>query len=236
VSAPPAVGGLPTGEEKTRRVREIFDAIAPRYELVNHLITLGLDGRWRTRCVEALALPAGSVILDVAAGTGDLCVVAARLGLRPIAADLSGGMLAERRTPAPAVQCDVAALPLADASVDGVVCGFALRNFTDLADAFSELARVVRPGGRVSLLEVGAPERRLTRAGFGLWFNRVVPVIGGALSDSAAYRYLPASVAYLPDVAALRAALVAAGFSGVNRHLLSGGLSQLYTATRSGQT
>jgi demethylmenaquinone methyltransferase / 2-methoxy-6-polyprenyl-1,4-benzoquinol methylase len=235
VSAPPDVDGLPTGEDKTRRVREMFDAIAPRYELVNRLITFGLDGHWRTRCVDALALPAGSVVLDVASGTGDLCVAAAQRGLRPLALDLSAGMLSVRRSPAPAVQCAAEALPIGYGSVDGVVCGFALRNFTHLDAALAEMARVLRPGGRVALLEVGAPERPLTRACFDVWFSRVVPMIGGALSDTAAYRYLPASVAYLPDAAGMRTALVAAGFSGVNRHLLSGGLSQLYTATKAGR-
>ncbi len=97
------------------------------------------------------------------------------------------------------------------------------------------MARVLRPGGRLSLLEVGAPERAVTRIGFSIWFERVVPLIGGAISDGAAYRYLPRSVAYLPSPTELRAELCEVGFSGVNRRLLSGGLSQLVTATRSGR-
>lgn len=226
---------LPTGAEKTRRVREMFDTIAPRYELVNGLMTVGLDARWRARTVDALGLPERSVVLDVAAGTGDLCEVARRRGLRPVALDLSMGMLSATSSTAPAVQCDAGALPIAAGVADGVVCGFALRNFSDLGTALSEMARVLRPGGRVALLEVGAPTGRLTRAGFGVWFNHVVPAIGAAISDADAYRYLPASVAYLPDPASLRALLRSVGFSGVNRRQLSGGLSQLYTATRAGQ-
>jgi demethylmenaquinone methyltransferase/2-methoxy-6-polyprenyl-1,4-benzoquinol methylase len=227
---------LPTGAEKTRLVREMFDTIAPRYELVNRLMTFGIDARWRARTLDALALPAGSVVLDIAAGTGDLSEVARRRALAPIALDLSFGMLSAATTPAPAVQCDASALPIATGVADGVVCGFALRNFSDLPAVFEEMARALRPGGRVALLEVGAPSGRLVKAGFSIWFQHVVPLIGAALSDRDAYRYLPASVAYLPDPAVLRALLRSAGFSGVNRRLLSGGLSQLYTATRMGPT
>jgi demethylmenaquinone methyltransferase/2-methoxy-6-polyprenyl-1,4-benzoquinol methylase len=229
------VEGLPTGAEKTRRVREMFDTIAPRYELVNDVMTLGLCARWRTRTVDALALPAGSLVLDVAAGTGDLCEVAARRGLQPLAFDLSMGMLHATSSTAAAVQCDAAALPVATGAADGVVCGFALRNFTDLPAALAEMARALRPGGRVALLEVGDPTGALTRAGYTAWFGHVVPLIGAALSDRDAYRYLPASVAYLPEPEALRDLLRGVGFSGVNRHLLTGGLSQLFTATRAGR-
>jgi len=213
----------------------MFDTIAPRYELVNGLMTVGLDARWRARTVEALGLPRGSVVLDVAAGTGDLCEVARRRGLRPIALDLSYGMLSATSTAAPGVQCDASALPAATGVADGVVCGFALRNFADLRGALAEMARALRPGGRIALLEVGAPTGRLTKAGFGLWFNHVVPAIGAAVSDRAAYRYLPASVAYLPGPDAIRDVLRSVGFSGVNHRQLSGGLSQLYTATREGR-
>lgn len=234
--APSNQGALPTGAEKAKRVQEMFDTIAPRYELVNGLMTVGLDARWRARTVDALGLPAGSLVLDVAAGTGDLCEVARRRGLRPVALDLSLGMLQASSTVAPAAQCAAEALPIASCVADGAVCGFALRNFSDLRGALAEMARVLRPGGRVALLEVGAPSGRLTKAGFGVWFNHVVPAIGAAVSDRAAYRYLPASVAYLPDPETLRELLRAVGFSGVNRRQLSGGLSQLYTATRTGRS
>jgi len=223
---------LPPLEEKTEVVRSMFDAIAPRYELVNRVMTFGLDASWRRRTVSSLGLPPGSLVLDLACGTGDLSRTAAAHGLRPIGADLSFGMLSASHDTGPLVHADAAALPLADASVDGLLCGYALRNFTDLPRCLGEMARVVRPGGRISLLEVGAPESTLIGLGYRLWFERIVPVIGGLLSDRAAYRYLPASTAYLPEPAALRNMLLAAGFSGVNHHHLSGGLSQLITATR----
>lgn len=226
---------LPVGDEKTALVRSMFDTIAPRYDLVNRTMTFGLDVRWRRRALGALALPAGSTVLDLACGTGDFLKLLAADGFRPVGADLSWGMLAANRTGAPLAQADGAALPLATGTVDGVTCGYALRNFTDLAAVLGELGRVVRPGGRISLLEVAEPDGGLLRLGHRIWFRRVVPVIGGLLSDPAAYRYLPRSTAYLPSADELRRLLVDAGFSSVNRRTLSGGLSQLLTATRSGR-
>jgi len=234
VTASLTSGGLPVGEEKTRRVREMFDTIAPRYQMVNRLMTLGLDARWRRRTVRSLGLPASSTVLDVATGTGDLAAEARRQGHCVVGVDLSIGMLAADRDKPAAAQCDAAALPLSDRAVDGVLCGYALRNFTDLRACLAEMARVLRPGGRVALLEVSEPPGGLTRMGFEIWFNRVVPLIGGTISDRDAYQYLPKSVAYLPGTDELRAMLRDVGFSGVNRQLLSGGLSQLVTATRKG--
>jgi demethylmenaquinone methyltransferase / 2-methoxy-6-polyprenyl-1,4-benzoquinol methylase len=223
---------LPPVEEKTQTVRTMFDAIAPRYERVNRIMTFGLDAGWRRRTVRSLGLPAGSVVLDLACGTGDLSRTAEASGLVPIGADLSFGMLAASHGVATLLQADATSLPLADGSIDGVLCGYALRNFTDLTESVAEMARVLRPGGRLSILEVGAPRSRLVRVGYDLWFRRCVPVIGGLLSDRAAYRYLPASTVYLPEPEELRALLLDAGFSGVNHRELSGGLSQLITATR----
>ena len=232
IAARAAQADLPTGTEKTALVRSMFDAIAPRYDMVNRLMTFGLDIRWRKQSVDALGLPVGSLVLDLACGTGDFLRILQSEGFRPMGMDLSWGMLAANRTGEPLTQADVSALPVADASLDGITCGYALRNFTDLQAAFGELGRVVRPGGRISLLEVAEPERTLLLVGHRTWFRHVVPVIGGLLSDSAAYRYLPKSTAYLPPTAELRSMLLDAGFSSVNRRALSGGLSQLITATR----
>ena len=146
--------------------------------------------------------------------------------------DLSFGMLAADRSGSPRSQADILNLPVGDHSVDGATCGFALRNLLDLPAFFQELARVVRPGGRIALLDVGVPRNRLIRFGNGIYFGKVVPKIGGWLSDPAAYRYLPKSVAYLPPRDEMLSALRDAGFSDATHQQLSGGLTQLMLATR----
>jgi demethylmenaquinone methyltransferase / 2-methoxy-6-polyprenyl-1,4-benzoquinol methylase len=227
-----APASLPEGPEKVVAVRAMFDAIAPRYDLVNRIMTFRLDTRWRRRAVAALSLPPGSVVLDLAAGTGDLCRDLQRAGHRPVGVDLSFGMLAAARTTAPLVHADALDLPVAAAAADGVTCGFALRNLVDLAAFLTEVARVVRPGGRIALLEVAEPVNPALRAGHAVYFGRVVPRIGGLLSDADAYDYLPRSVAYLPEPEELVAMVRRAGFADAERRLLTGGISQLLVGTR----
>jgi demethylmenaquinone methyltransferase/2-methoxy-6-polyprenyl-1,4-benzoquinol methylase len=212
----------------------MFDAIAPRYDMVNRLMTFGLDQSWRRDTIAALALPEGSLVLDVACGTGDLSRLARRRGYRVIGADLSRGMLAANHSGAPLLQADCSQLPFTDGAFDGLVCGYALRNFSDLAGALTETARVIRPGGRLAMLEVDAPTSAVLRTGYDVWFTRVVPLIGAVLSDRDAYHYLPRSVAYLPPTPVVRRMLSEAGYSGVGIRPLAGGLSQLLFATRSG--
>lgn len=223
---------LPEGDEKVAAVREMFDAIAPRYDRLNRIISFRLDVRWRKRAIRDLALRSGSTVLDLASGTGDLCIDLAASGLRPISMDLSFGMLAADRSGAPRVQTDILRLPVPDRSVDGVTCGFALRNLLDLGRFFDELARVLRPGGRIALLDVSTPPNRVLRFGNDIYFGKIVPKIGAALSDGAAYSYLPKSVAYLPDPDSLLTMLRSAGFSDATHRQLSGGLTQLMVGTR----
>jgi len=224
---------LPPGDEKVAAVRSMFDSIAPRYDLVNRVMTFRMDVGWRKRAIRELGLPAGSTVLDLAAGTGDLCRMLQDAGLSPVGLDLSYGMLAAARTDAPLAQADALRLPVADGSIDGITCGFALRNFRELGPFFDELGRVVRPGGRISLLEVAEPPNRLLRFGHGIYFGKVVPRIGAAISgQKAAYQYLPKSVAYLPEPGEMLDRLRRAGFDRVERALLSVGISQLVTATR----
>jgi demethylmenaquinone methyltransferase/2-methoxy-6-polyprenyl-1,4-benzoquinol methylase len=212
----------------------MFDTIAPRYDLMNRLMTFGLDQAWRRGAVASLALPEDALVLDLACGTGDLSRLALRRGYRVVGADLSAGMLAANGASTPLVEADGSRLPFGDGAFDGLVCGYALRNFTDLAATLSECARVLRAGGRLAVLEVDAPTSRLWRAGYDVWFNRAVPALGGAISDREAYHYLPRSVAYLPPAAVLRRMLLGAGFSAVGIRPLAGGLSQLVVATRAG--
>ena len=259
--APPHPRGtassLPTGAEKVAAVDAMFDAIAPGYDVTNRVISLGLDVGWRRRTVLSLGLPPESVVLDLACGTGDLGVELARHGLTAVGLDRSAGMLQaakaragsggpgavlDVRFTAPLVRGDGLALPFRSGALDGLVCGFALRNFAALPPVLSECARVLRPGGRIALLEVDAPSQPLLRFGHRIWFGKVVPFVGGMVAArsgapraraSAAYRYLPASVAYLPATPELLALISAAGFTAVEREALSGGIAQLLTGTRS---
>lgn len=213
-------------------MRQMFDTIAPRYDLVNRIMTFRLDVRWRRRTVASLGLPPRSLIVDLASGTGDFCRELTKQGYTPLSFDFSFGMLAADTSKAPRTQADALTMPLASASVDGVSCGFALRNFVDLNAFFAELFRIVRPGGRIALLDVSTPANPFVRFGNSIYFGRIVPKIGALLSDRAAYSYLPRSVSYLPPKEALCAMLSAAGFVTVEHRQLSGGLVQLLTATR----
>jgi len=223
---------LPQGAEKAKAVQQMFDAIAPRYDLVNRIMTFRLDVRWRRKAIRSLNLATGSLVLDLAGGTGDLCIDLKKLGMHPISVDLSFGMLSADRSGAQRMQSDILRLPVQDASVDGITCGFALRNLVDLPQFFNELSRVVRPGGRIALLDVGVPTNPIIRFGNNIYFGKIVPKIGALLSDKAAYRYLPKSVAYLPAPAKMLGDLRNAGFADATHRLLSGGLTQLMVATR----
>ena len=224
---------LPQGDEKRAAVRSMFDSIAPRYDLVNRLLTFRMDVGWRRKTLAKMNLPAGSTVLDLACGTGDFCVELSKAGHKPVGVDLSFGMLDAARTDQPLVQGDLLALPMAGATTDGAVCGFALRNLVALEPFFHELHRVVRPGGRIGLLDVSRPDNALLRWGHGFYFNKVVPRVGGLLSDKAAYAYLPRSTSYLPEPDEMIQMLRAAGFADVQRQQLSTGITQLITATRS---
>lgn len=224
--------GLPDPSRKAQVVRGMFDRISTRYDLVNRVMTFGMDVGWRRRAVRELRLPGGALVADLACGTGDLCDELLTGGYRAVGFDFSHGMLRNAGTSAPLVEADALRLPLADGRVDGATCGFALRNVTEVTALFAESARVLRPGGRVAFLETSEPDGRLLRAGHAVYFKRIVPLIGGALSDRDAYRYLPRSMAYLPEPARLLSMLADAGFAGVERIALGGGVAQLLVGTR----
>ncbi len=224
---------LPKAEQKTEFVRSMFDGIAHRYDLVNRLMTLGLDRSWRRSAIRLMDLDRGSTIVDLGCGTGDLIREASRVGLQSIGIDLSFQMLvAARNVNAPFVQADASQLPIATGSIDGVVSGFALRNFSDQHTVFAEIYRALIPGGRLSILEVDRPQQRWIRFGHRIWFNHVVPRIGALFSVAAAYRYLPQSIAYLPSPQELETMLQSVGFAQIDRRQLQRGLAQIVTATK----
>jgi len=230
-----ALAALPAPAHKRRAVRAMFDRIAPRYDRLNRILTLGLDQRWRRAALDAVHVAPDDRVLDLACGTGDLAELAARRGARVLGMDLSRGMLAgalRRGIPARLAQADGARLPLADGAVDVVACGFALRNVVDLDAVLAEMARVLVPGGRLAILEVDRPARGALRRVHGLYFDRIVPLVGGLLSDRDAYAYLPRSTVYLPPAAELRARIASAGFDGVVRRPRLLGAAQIVTAVR----
>ena len=232
MSRPAGTTILPADEDKPRAVEAMFDRIAPRYDLLNRALTLRMDVHWRRVAVDALALPSQARVLDLACGTGDLCRTMGAARLRPVGVDFSLGMLQAAHTDAPLVRADALRLPFPAGVFDGVTCGFALRNFSALPPTFAECARVLRPGGRLALLDVSEPESAAARAVHSVWFRRVVPFVGGLVSDRDAYRYLPASTSYLPSVPALCDMLAAAGVVQLSRRTLGFGAAQLFTGTR----
>ena len=223
---------LPQGSEKQAAVQSMFDKIAPRYDLVNRLMTFRMDVGWRRKAIAALQLEGPAKILDLACGTGDFCSELTKAGHQPLGVDLSFGMLDAAQLQTSLVQGDLLRLPIADQSADGAVCGFALRNLVDLPPFFAELHRVVKPGGRIALLDVSQPDNRFLKVGHQFYFNKVVPKIGAMLSDKDAYSYLPKSVSYLPEPETMKQMLVDANLIDVDRKQLTMGISQLLTAAR----
>jgi len=225
---------LPSGPEKRRFVETMFDGIAPRYDIMNRLMTFGIDRSWRRAAIKAAHITPDSVVVDIGCGSGDLCADAADTGARLIGIDPSRGMLelARRRVPEALLLRSIGeALPLADGCCAAVVSGFALRNWSSVPTVIAEAARVLSIGGRLAILEVDVPDSAAMRAGFNVYFGRFVPWLGGLLSDGTAYQYLADSLAYLPSDADLHRMLSDAGFEDIEKTRLTGGVAQLITAT-----
>lgn len=223
---------LPTGKDKEIFVREMFNSISPTYDRLNRIMTFRLDQHWRKESLTRLAINPGSTILDLACGTGDFVKLARLHGFQCVGADFSFGMLSNSRLSSDLVACNAQSLPFTQNTFDAVTCGFALRNFVELLPVFEELGGVLKPGGRIALLEVAHPSSRISRLGHNFYFNYIVPFIGGILSDKKAYSYLPASVNYLPPVATIVEMLAKSGFSNISHELLTTGAAQLFTATK----
>ncbi|HWJ44820.1 MAG TPA: class I SAM-dependent methyltransferase [Gaiellaceae bacterium] len=212
-------------------VRAMFDRIAPVYDLMNRAMTAGLDGRWRRITAESVVKP-GDAVLDACCGTGDLGIAAARAGGHVTGLDFSERMIERARRKAPQIEWmngDMLALPFADATFDAATVGFGVRNVDDLERALLELRRVLRPGGRLGILEITRP-RGLLRPFYKLWFDGVVPLLGKLLPGGAAYTYLPASVRRFPGPAELAAVIAGAGFGDVRYRTFAGGIVALHVA------
>jgi demethylmenaquinone methyltransferase / 2-methoxy-6-polyprenyl-1,4-benzoquinol methylase len=207
----------------------MFDRIAPVYDVMNRLMTMGLDRRWRRITVEQVVRP-GDRVLDACCGTGDLALEVRRRGGVVTGLDFSERMLERARRKGPAlqwVQGDVLALPFEDGAFDAATVGFGVRNVADLEAGLRELRRVLRVGGRLGILEITTPRGRLAPF-YRVWFDRVIPVLGRVLPGGSAYAYLPASVRRFPDPDDLAGLLAAAGFQKVRFRLFAGGIVALH--------
>ena len=229
----PSAGTLEEGQ-----VRAMFDRIAGVYDRMNAVMTAGLDRRWRARAADLAAVRPGDRALDVATGTGDLALeLAGRVapGGEVVGCDFAEEMLARARekaldAPVPArfEWANALALPYEAGEFAAATVGFGARNFSDLGRGIAEMARVVRPGGRVVILEITAPQRPPLAWFYALWFDRAVPALGRVAGDSEAYSYLPSSVRRFPDARGLAAAMTAVGLVNVRWILTAGGIIAIH--------
>ena len=222
-----------TGTLASDDVRGMFDRIAPVYDAMNRVMTAGLDRAWRRLTVEAVVQP-GDRVLDACCGTGDLALAAEREGGVVTGLDFSPKMLERARRKSETitwVEGDLLELPFEDGSFDAATVGFGVRNVADLEAALAELRRVLRPGGRLAILEITQP-RGLLRPFFSLWFDRIVPLLGKVLPGGRAYTYLPASVRRFPGAEELVSLLERTGFQHVRVRLLGGSIVALHTGVR----
>lgn len=214
-----------TGRLPAADVRSMFDGVAPVYDAMNRLTTAGLDGRWRKLAARAVVRP-GARVLDACCGTGDLALAAHAEGGDVVGLDFAERMLVRARRKSAQVEWvrgDVLALPFTEGTFDAATIGFGLRNVEDRPKALRELRRVLKPGGRVAILDVVRPSGLLASF-YAVWFDRLIPLVGKLLPGGAAYTYLPASVRRFPDAEALETEVRAAGFHPTARRLLAGGI------------
>jgi demethylmenaquinone methyltransferase/2-methoxy-6-polyprenyl-1,4-benzoquinol methylase len=212
----------------------MFDRIAGVYDAMNSVMTAGLHHRWRERAADLARVGPGTRALDVATGTGDLAIALARRGGEVVGSDFSEGMLERARAKSAAVrweQANALALPYEDDAFDAATVGFGARNFSDLGRGVSEMARVVRPGGRVVILEITTPTKPPLSTFFSLWFDRIVPLLGRVTGENQAYSYLPSSVKRFPGPYELGAVMAGAGLTDVRWILTAGGIIALHSGT-----
>jgi demethylmenaquinone methyltransferase / 2-methoxy-6-polyprenyl-1,4-benzoquinol methylase len=223
-------------------VRGMFDRIAGVYDLMNSAMTVGLHHQWRQRAVDRTGVGPGSDALDVCCGTGDLALeLRRRIGPdgRVVGCDFSEPMLelarrksGEEALPVEFGWADALDLPYGDASFDAVTIGFGARNLADLDKGIAQMARVLRPAGRLVILEITRPQREPLASFYSLWFDRLVPLLGNLAGDSDAYSYLPNSVRSFPEPRDLAARMEGAGFAEIRWLLLAGGIIAIHSGTK----
>jgi demethylmenaquinone methyltransferase / 2-methoxy-6-polyprenyl-1,4-benzoquinol methylase len=221
---------MSTGTLSANEVRTMFDRIAPVYDVMNRVMTMGLDLRWRRIAAEAVVRP-GDSVLDACCGTGDLAIAARKAGGEKITGlDFSTAMLERARRKSQSIEWvegDLLALPFENGSFEAATVGFGVRNVADLERALAELRRVLAAGGRLAILEITTP-RGLLAPFYRVWFDRVVPLLGKLLKGGAAYSYLPASVRRFPEPGELAGLMLASGFDGVEWRTFAGGVVALH--------
>lgn len=223
-----------TVDKSPRRVREMFDRISPRYDFLNHLLSLNTDVGWRKRAVAKLGQPRR--VLDVCCGTGDLALEIRRRGAEVVGVDFAGRMIELGRRKARGrvsfIQGDALRLPFRDESFDGATAAFGIRNVADTGRGVAEMVRVLRPGGRLVICEFALPANRLLRAGYRLYFSRILPKLGKLISRSEAYRYLADSVETWRTPEELAAMLRRHGLADTGYEMLTGGVAALHFGTK----
>jgi len=234
----------PYSDDRSKReqVERMFDAISPKYDLLNRMFSLGVDQGWRRKVIRLVAAEPVEKLLDVATGTADLAIMAAKVAGHVTGVDISDGMLAQGRVKVEQKglqgritlqQADSAALPFADGSFDAVTVAFGVRNYEDLDRGLREMLRVLRPGGRLFVLEFSKPQHTPMRQLFRFYFHRVMPLVGRLVSkDSAAYTYLPQSVDAFPEGDRFLDLLTKAGGREAKARALTGGIATLYTTRK----
>jgi demethylmenaquinone methyltransferase / 2-methoxy-6-polyprenyl-1,4-benzoquinol methylase len=223
-----------SGTLPENQVQAMFDRIARVYDRMNAVMTAGLDRRWRERAADLARVGPRDRALDVATGTGDLAIALARRGGEVVGSDFSEGMLERARAKSPQVrweQANALALPYDDDAFDAATVGFGARNFSELERGIAEMARVVRPGGRVVVLEITTPTKPPLSTFFSLWFDRIVPLLGRVTGENQAYSYLPNSVKRFPGPRELGAVMAGAGLRDVRWILTAGGIIALHSGT-----
>ncbi|OQY19720.1 MAG: bifunctional demethylmenaquinone methyltransferase/2-methoxy-6-polyprenyl-1,4-benzoquinol methylase [Desulfobacteraceae bacterium 4572_35.1] len=226
--------------DKGRGIRAMFDDIAPRYDLLNRLLSLGIDRRWRRFAVGQLQIPPGGMVLDIATGTGDVALeIASRTpdSVKIIGEDFTQGMLikgaekiakSEYRDRIMLVNAPCEAIPHPDNMFDGITIAFGIRNVVERQTGLAEMCRVLKPGGRAVILEFSNPSNPLFKTIYTTYFNHILPFIGGMLSKRSAYKYLPDSVATFPPQPQFKQMMTEAGFTDVRHHDLTFGIATVY--------